>query len=181
MIQLKYVLQAVFFVLPFFGGSTVFAQEWPSKPIRIIFPYPAGGSGDAVARNLAKRIEAATKQPVTVENVTGGGTIVAAQTVINGQADGTRLFFTGAGTISVLKHVNTKLPIDPQKDLVPINFVNTLPHWLIVRADRNEKTFDDFVETIKKTQVRSVLASITLAAPLTSVSQIGLNAIILIF
>lgn len=150
MIQLKYFWHAIFFALLFPGGSTVFAQDWPSKPVRIIFPYAPGGSGDAVARNLAKRIEIATKQTVTVENITGGGTIVAAQSVINSAPDGTKLLFTGTDTVAVIKHTSTRLPIDPEKELTPITFVNTLPHWLVVRADRAEKTLPEFMELIRK-------------------------------
>lgn len=150
MIQLKYVLRAMFFTLLILGGSTVFAQDWPSKPVRIIFPYAPGGSGDAVARNLAKRIEIATKQTVTVENITGGGTVVAAQSVINSAPDGIKLFFTGTETMTVMKHTNSRLPIDPDKELTPITFVNTLPHWLVVRADRAEKTLLEFIELIRK-------------------------------
>lgn len=148
--NLKFVKLLVMLSVVGPGMAIVSAQEWPTQPIKIVFPYSAGGSGDAVARNLAKRLETATKQTVTVENVTGGGTVVAAQAVINAPADGTRLLFTGASTMTVLKHINTKLPIDPEKELTPITFVNTLPHWLIVRSDRSEKTFEQFVETIRK-------------------------------
>ncbi len=149
MIQIHNACRAVLVALLFLGESSAFAQDWPSKPVRIIFPYSPGGSGDAVARNLAKRIETATKQTVTVENVTGGGSIVAAQSVVNSPPDGVKLFFTGSSTITVMKHVSSRLPIDPEKEFTPITLVNTLPHWLVVKADRPEKDLQEFVQFIK--------------------------------
>lgn len=149
MTSIQHVFRTVLFALISLGGGSAFAQDWPSKPVRIIFPYPAGGSGDAVARNLAKRMESATKQTVTVENITGGGSIVAAQSVISSPADGVKLYFTGSSTITVMKHVSSRLPIDPEKELTPITLVNTLPHWLVVKADRPEKDLQGLIQFIR--------------------------------
>ena len=132
------------------GGSTALAESWPTKPVRIVFPYSVGGSGDVITRNLAMRIEAATNQRVVVENITGGGTVPAAQSVINSPPDGTKLFFTGSSSMTVMQHTNSKLAIDPLKDLTPITFVNTLPHWIVVRPDRKENNLQDLVEYIRK-------------------------------
>lgn len=131
-------------------GTGALAQGWPTSPVRIVFPYPVGGSGDVVTRNLAMRIEAATNQRVVVENITGGGTVPAAQSVINSPADGTKLFFTGSSSMTVMQHTSDKLPIDPLKELTPITFVNTLPHWIVVKPDRKEKNLQDLIEYIKK-------------------------------
>lgn len=148
--QLKNTFKALVCSVLFCAGASAVAQSWPTAPVRIIFPYPVGGSGDVIARNLAMRIEAATNQRVVVENVTGGGTIPAAQSVINSPPDGVKLFFTGSSSMTVMQHTNAKLAIDPEKELTPITFVNTLPHWIVVKPDRPEKNLQELVEYIKK-------------------------------
>lgn len=132
------------------GAAAAPCQEWPGKPLRIVVPFSAGGSTDAVARLLAKKIETLTKQPAMVENITGGASIIGVQTVVNGPADGSTLVLTGSGSMSVLKHTNARLPLDPEAALTPVTLVNTLPHWIVVKADRQEKSFPDFVEFIRK-------------------------------
>jgi tripartite-type tricarboxylate transporter receptor subunit TctC len=131
-------------------GASAYAQGWPTKTVRIVVPFAAGGSTDAIARLLAKKMEASTKQTVVVENISGGGSIIGAASVANAPADGASLLFTGSGTITVMKHTSPSLPIDAEATLTPVTFVNTLPHWIVVRADRPEKTFRDFMAFIKK-------------------------------
>lgn len=148
--QFKIIYRTLVCSVLFFAGATATAQGWPTGPVRIIFPYSVGGSGDVVTRNLAMRIEAATNQRIVVENVTGGGTVPAAQSVINSAPDGTKLFFTASSSMTVIQHTNAQLAIDPEKDLTPITFVNTLPQWIVVKADRPEKNLPDLIEHIKK-------------------------------
>lgn len=126
------------------------SDAWSDKQVRIVVPYSAGGSTDAIARRLAGRLKETTGMQVVVENITGGGSIVGTQAVARGAPDGTSLLLTGNGTLSVTKHVNRNLPIDPEKDVRTVTGVNTLPHWIVVRSDRPEKTFDEFVETIRR-------------------------------
>lgn len=116
----------------------------------MVVPFSAGGSTDAIARRLAQRLKEAAGMQIVVENITGGGSIVGAQSVTRGAPDGTSLLLTGNGTLTVSKHVNPNLPIDPEKDLKAVTGVNTLPHWIVVRSDRPEKTFDQFVDTIRR-------------------------------
>ena len=113
-------------------------------------PFTAGGSTDAIARLLAKKMELVVKQSVVVENITGAGSIIGVQSVVSRPADGSSMVFTGSGTITVMKHTNTSLPIDPEAALMPVTFVNTLPHWIVVRVDRPEKTLEDFLVFIRK-------------------------------
>jgi tripartite-type tricarboxylate transporter receptor subunit TctC len=87
---------------------------------------------------------------VVVENITGGGSIVGTQAVSRSAPDGTSLLMTGNGTLSVAKHVNPSLPLDPERDVKAVTAVNTLPHWIVIRSDRPEKTFEQFVETIRR-------------------------------
>lgn len=132
---------------PWAAGAT---DAWTDKTVRIVVPYSAGGSTDAIARQLATRLNARSGMRVVVENVTGGGSILGTQAVSRSAADGSTLLLTGNGTLSVMKHVNPKLPLDPEVDVEVVTAVNTLPHWIVIRSDRPEKNFDEFVETIRR-------------------------------
>ncbi|TEA72262.1 Bug family tripartite tricarboxylate transporter substrate binding protein [Allopusillimonas ginsengisoli] len=150
MLNFKKAFQLVLIAVLALGSSFAFAQDWPTKPVRIVVPFSPGGSTDAVGRYLANKMELITKQSVVVENITGGGSIVGMRQVIGGATDGNSMVFTGSGSITVMKHTNSNLPIDPENDLTPVTLINTLPHWIVVRADRPEKTFEEFVDYIRK-------------------------------
>lgn len=132
------------------AAVSVRAEAWTNKPVRIVVPFSAGGSTDSIARRMASRLKATTGMSVVVENITGGGSAIGAQSVIRATPDGTSLLLTGNGTISVMKHVYGNLSINPERDLKAITAVNTLPHWIVVRADRPEKNFAEFVDHIRK-------------------------------
>lgn len=149
MLQPRHILHAILALAIVFFGASACAEVWPAKAVRIVVPFSAGGSTDAIARLLAKKMESVVKQSVVVENITGAGSIIGVQSVINTPADGASMVFTGSGTITVMKHTNSNLPIDPESALVPVTFVNTLPHWIVVRSDRPEKTLDEFLAFIR--------------------------------
>lgn len=150
MLQFRRIFQVVLYSMTLLVGATASAQSWPSKTVRIVVPFSPGGSTDAIARLLAKKMELLVRQSVVVENISGGGSIIGVQSVAHAPADGASMVFTGSGTITVMKYTNSSLPIDPSAALIPVTFVNTLPHWIVVRADRPEKTFQDFVAFIRK-------------------------------
>lgn len=143
-------LRVIFLVMLSCGSASVSADTWPPKNVRIIVPYTPGGATDGVARYLAKRMEEIIKKPVIVENIPGGGTMVAAQTVLRAPADGANIIITGSGTYVAMKHTNPNLPIDPLLALTPISFVNTMPHWILVKSDRPERSFQDLIALIKR-------------------------------
>lgn len=126
------------------------AQKWPTPNVKIIVPFSAGGATDVIARRLADKMQKIIDRPVVVQNVTGGGSVIGMQQVVSGKPDGGTLVFTGSSSITVMKHTMSALPIDPEKQLTPITFVNTLPHWIVVKADRPEKTFEDLIDHIRK-------------------------------
>ncbi len=150
MLQPRQILLAILSSAILLFGASATAEVWPAKAVRIVVPFTAGGSTDAIARLLAKKMELVVKQSVVVENITGAGSIIGVQSVVSRPADGSSMVFTGSGTITVMKHTNTSLPIDPEAALMPVTFVNTLPHWIVVRVDRPEKTLEDFLVFIRK-------------------------------
>jgi tripartite-type tricarboxylate transporter receptor subunit TctC len=126
------------------------AADFPAGPVRIVVPFSPGGSTDIVARHLAKRLGSTISQTVVVENISAGGTVVGMQSVANAPPDGNSLLITGSGSFTVMKHTNRNMTFDPTTALTPVTLINTLPHWIVVKVDRPEKNFAEFVEMIRK-------------------------------
>ena len=100
------------------------AQAWPSKPIKIVCGYPVGGLTDIFARAYGEGIAQKTGQPVVVENKTGASGAIAAEQVKSAPADGYTLMWTISTTMIMNKVLFKKLPYDPDKDFVPISWMD---------------------------------------------------------
>lgn len=118
-----------------FAPLTVVAQEsvsaFPSKPIRILVPFPPGGAADIFARFIGDKLTQSWGQPVIVENRPGGGGLVATQATVRAPNDGYNLLVVTVGH-AVNPHLYTKIPYDTEKDLRPIARLATLPSVLVV-------------------------------------------------
>jgi tripartite-type tricarboxylate transporter receptor subunit TctC len=108
------------------------AEDYPSKPVKIIVSLAPGGLADMFARLLAQHMSETTKQSVVVENRTGGAGIVGAEAAAKSPADGATLYLGLHSTIAILPYLNPKLPYDPATDFVPIIHIATLPNLLVV-------------------------------------------------
>lgn len=97
------------------------AQAFPNRLVRIVVPYAPGAAADTLARLIAKGLSAQWQQQVIVENRPGGNTIIAAESVARAEPDGHTLLFTSDDTFTIVPHLFPKLPINPMKDLVPVN------------------------------------------------------------
>ncbi|HYD04233.1 MAG TPA: tripartite tricarboxylate transporter substrate binding protein [Reyranella sp.] len=117
---LRYGTAAAAALLP----APAIAQAWPSKPIRIICGYPAGGLTDTFARAYGEFISQKTGQPVTVENKAGASGAIAAEQVKSAAPDGYTLMWTISTTMIMNKVLFKKLPYDPDKDFVPISWMD---------------------------------------------------------
>jgi tripartite-type tricarboxylate transporter receptor subunit TctC len=98
-----------------------FAQAFPTRPMRIVVPYAPGAASDALARLIANGLSAQWPHQVIVDNRPGGNTIIGAEIVARAEPDGHTLLFTADDTFTIVPHLFRKLPIDPMKDLVPVN------------------------------------------------------------
>jgi tripartite-type tricarboxylate transporter receptor subunit TctC len=105
-------------------AAPAIAETWPSKPIRIVCGYPVGGLTDIFARAYGEGIAQATGQPVVVENKTGASGAIAAEQVKAAPADGYTLMWTISTTLIMNKVLFKKLPYDPDKDFVPISWMD---------------------------------------------------------
>jgi len=108
------------------------ADAWPSKPIRIIVPYPPGGTSDILARALGPGITAALGQPVVVENKPGATGNLGADYVAKSKPDGTVFLLADIGSLAISPSVSSELPFDPVKDFAPVAMVAYSPHILAV-------------------------------------------------
>jgi tripartite-type tricarboxylate transporter receptor subunit TctC len=133
-------------------ASPAIAQAWPSKPIRIICGYPAGGLTDTFARAYGEFISQKTGQTVTVENKAGASGAIAAEQVKSAAPDGHTLMWTISTTMIMNKVLFKKLPYDPDKDFVPISWMDAGHLPLIVNKNvpaNNLKEFADYARNNK--------------------------------
>ena len=127
-----------------------YAQEaFPSKPMKIIVPFPPGGLADNLVRGMAQELTSAWGEPVLVENKPGANTIIAAQATARAPADGYTLLMANDPTVSMNQYLYSKLPYDPVADLVPvINVAETL-EVLVVGPAFKGKTLSDLLAEAK--------------------------------
>jgi tripartite-type tricarboxylate transporter receptor subunit TctC len=111
------------------------AQELPSRTIRMVVAFPAGGPADFVARVLAERLRTLIGQNVIVENRAGANGAIGAEYVARADPDGTTLFFTTVGAVAIAPHLMAKVAYDPLKDFAPITLVVRNTTILVVKPD----------------------------------------------
>ncbi len=120
-------------------------SSYPAKPIRLLVPYPAGGSFDIFARVIAQKLSIAFDRQMVVDNRGGASGIIAAELVARAAPDGHTLLFGGAGTLSIQPAMSAKLPYDAIKDFAPVSMVATAPHILVVHPALPVKSVQDLI------------------------------------
>jgi len=127
------------------GSSlAVHAQAFPSKPVRLVVPIPAGGALDAIARNLAPPLSRAWGQNVIVDNRPGGGTVIGTEMVARAPADGHTLLLM-ANSFTINPAVRSKLPYDALKDFAGVSRLATVPVILSVHPSVPARTFKELI------------------------------------
>ena len=116
-----------------FCAVAAWGQAYPSKPVRIVVPYPAGSTPDIIGRTLAERLQSALGQPFVVENRSGAGGNIGAEAVAKAPADGYTLLVAGNGPVAINKHLYKGLSYDPERDLAPISLLASAPQLLVVK------------------------------------------------
>ena len=138
-------------VLALLGLATtsVQAQNYPNKPIRLIVPFPPGGGNDVIARLIAQKLSDRFGQQVVVDNKAGANGIVGLQALMQSPADGYTLAVAAAGPMAVNPSLYDKLPYDPTKDFSPITNLVNYPLLLVVHPSVPVKTTLDLVNLAK--------------------------------
>lgn len=131
------------------AASSVFAQAFPDRTVRIVVPFPPGGSTDFVSRLISPKMGEVLGQSVIVDNRGGGNTIIGTEAVAKSPADGyTLLVQTTNLTVNPALY-KTKLGYDPIKDFAPIALIGSTPHVLVVPASSPFKTLADYIAHAK--------------------------------
>lgn len=131
------------------SGLPAGAQAFPSRPVKILVPYAAGGSPDIVARVIAQYLPASLGHPVLVDNLPGSSGIAAIESVKNQPADGHTLLVADAGHWAVNRFMKLKLPYNFQKDLEPISVISTSALFLTVHESFPGTNLQEVVAAIK--------------------------------
>jgi tripartite-type tricarboxylate transporter receptor subunit TctC len=125
------------------------AQGWPSKPIKIIVPYPPGGTSDILARAVGQKMAEQYGQPVVVENKPGATGNIGADFVAKSPPDGYTVLLADIGSLAIAPSVVTALPFDPVKDFAPVVMVAYSPHLLVVHPSVAAKDAKELVALAK--------------------------------
>jgi tripartite-type tricarboxylate transporter receptor subunit TctC len=115
------------------------SPAWPAKPVRIVVPFPAGGTTDILARALAPELQAAFGQPFIVDNKPGAGGNLGASEVAKAAADGHTMLMGTVGTHAINPALYPKMPYDHVKDFVPVTLVAGVPNVLVMNAANAQK------------------------------------------
>lgn len=114
------------------AGPALAQAAWPSKPIRIIVPFPAGGPTDITARVVGQAIGESLKTPVVVENKAGGHGFIGVGEAAKAPSDGYTLMMASIGTMAINPRLHEKIPYDANKDFAPVSLVVTVPIVVVV-------------------------------------------------
>ena len=136
---------------------------WPSKPIRLVVPFAAGGTTDLLARTMAPELQRAFGQPVVADNKPGAGGNIAAADVAKALPDGYTMLMATVGTHAINAALYPKLPYDPVKDFAPVTLVASVPNVLVLNAEFAHRygiqTVADFVRAAKANPGKFNMAS----------------------
>ncbi len=127
-------------------AQSAIAQSWPSHPVKIVVPAPAGSSLDIIARLLADKLKDRWAQPVLVDNKPGAGGMLGVDVAAKAAPDGHTLVLGFNGPIAFAPFLYKKMPYDPAKDLVPVVMTTSQPNVLAVNAQVPAKTVKEFVD-----------------------------------
>ena len=126
------------------------AQGYPSKPVRVIVPFPPGGSADAASRSMAEKLSASWAQPVVLEHKPGAGTTIAAAYVASSPPDGYTILFCGAISHAASANLYRNLAYDPVKSFAPLGTIALSPFILVVNPRLKAGSVHELVELAKE-------------------------------
>jgi tripartite-type tricarboxylate transporter receptor subunit TctC len=130
-------------------SNSAHAQAYPTKPIRLVVPFPPGGPSDLLARVIGEKLATQIGQPVIVDNKPGANTVIAAEFVARAPADGYTLLMAIDSTIVMNPYLYSKLRYDPFKDFSPIALVATIPGVILVNNATPANSLQEFIALAK--------------------------------
>jgi tripartite-type tricarboxylate transporter receptor subunit TctC len=130
-------------------ASGAWAQAWPTKPVRVVVAFTAGGTTDILARSVSQQLSEKLKQPFVIDNKPGAGGNVGTESVVRAAPDGYTLIVNSVGPIAVNPTLYPKLAYNPLTELVPIVQIADVPNVLVVNPALPVKNFEEFVAYAK--------------------------------
>ncbi|ARQ00075.1 Bug family tripartite tricarboxylate transporter substrate binding protein [Pseudorhodoplanes sinuspersici] len=127
------------------------ATDWPTRPVKIVVPFGAGGQSDIVARLFAQVLSEHFKQQFYVENLSGGGTTLGSKAVARADPDGYTLMISGMSTHVLAPAIHKNIGFDPIKDFTHIAYIGGSPSAFVVHPSTGLKSFEDFMSWVKAT------------------------------
>jgi tripartite-type tricarboxylate transporter receptor subunit TctC len=124
-------------------------NAFPTKPVRIVVAYPAGGGIDVMARQIAERLSGSWGQPVVVENKPGANTIIATDAVAKAEPDGHTILMTTDATFSINPHLYKKLPYDAERGFIPVTMLVLLQQMLVAHPSVQANTLEELIKLAK--------------------------------
>jgi tripartite-type tricarboxylate transporter receptor subunit TctC len=146
----KRLLQISMFLAILAPAAAAWAQAYPAKPIRIVVPFPPGGTSDILARTIAPKLTAEWGQPVIVDNRPGAAGNIAAEHVARSAGDGYTLFITTVGIHAIHPTLYRKLPFDAVRDFTPVTNLVMLPTVLTVHPSIPVRSVRELIALAKK-------------------------------
>jgi tripartite-type tricarboxylate transporter receptor subunit TctC len=125
------------------------AQEFPSKPIKLVVPFPPGGPNDIIARVVGQRMSEILRQSVVIDNRAGAGGVIGTDVVAKAEPDGYTIAITSAGALAISASLQEKTPYDPVKDLKPITLVAKVPEMLVVATSVSANSMQELIALAK--------------------------------
>ena len=159
------------------SGVHAQAPAWPAKPIRIIVPYPPGGSSDIIARAISQPLSEALKQPVIVENKPGANGNLGADFVAKSAPDGYTILIGTNSTNAALKSLMKKLPYDQDTAFAPLGYMGSVPLIVAVNNDVPAKNLREFVDIAKAKPGQVTFASASTSQLVSSEMMAGMAGI----
>jgi tripartite-type tricarboxylate transporter receptor subunit TctC len=147
------------------SAGVVNAQDFPTRPIKLVVAFPAGGPTDFVARLLADKMKSLIGQSVIIENKPGANAAIGADFVAKSEPDGYTMFFTTMGAVAINPSMRPDLPYDPVKDFAPISLIVNVPEVLVVKPDMPVKTAKDLADYAKARPNGITMASTGVGSP----------------
>lgn len=130
-------------------AHSAFAQAWPTQPVRIVVPYPAGGAVDFLARQYAAKLSVELRQTVLVDNRAGAGGLIGADYVAKARPDGYTLVLGTNSSHAIAPSVVKKMPYDPVNDFAPVSLLAVTPYVVVVNPEVPAKTLAELIALAK--------------------------------
>lgn len=148
---------AVVFVL---SSAIAGAQGYPTRPVKVVVPFPPGSTPDIVGRTLAAGLQGALGQPFVVENKSGAGGSLGADAVAKASPDGYALLIGTNGPVAINKLLYRELSYDPDKDLLPLSLLASAPQLLVVHPSIDVRSFGQFLDYVRRNPGRLSYGSV---------------------